>query len=87
MEEPKTPLITGVQNFVQVAKERAASPSSPWWDKVAYVAGPVAGGMSFVMTIDGIPKWTKYVLGFLIGCATYYVPKKFGTTTKSTAEK
>ena len=74
-------------NFVTVAKERYNSPSSPWWNKVGYIAGPMAGGMSFVMTIEGIPKWLKYTLGFLIGVATWYVPSKFGTTNKTTASK
>jgi hypothetical protein len=80
MEEPK-------QNFVEVAKERYNSEPSPWWTKVGYIAGPIAGGISFVMTIEGIPKWLKYALGFLIGMATWFVPAKFGTTSKRIADK
>jgi hypothetical protein len=73
--------------FIEVAKERYESPSSPWWNTVGYIAGPLASGMSFVMTIDGLPKWSRYIISFVIGFATWFVPTKFGTTNKTTANK
>jgi len=83
----KVSTIESKDTFVEIAKERYNSPASPWWTTVAYVAGPMASGMSFVMTIEGIPKWIKYSLGFLIGVATWFVPAKFSTSSKHISHK
>lgn len=91
MEDPKevtkTTIVEGVKDFIEVAKERKDSPSSPWWNKVGAMAGPTIGGVSYLMTIEGIPKWVRLTLGFVIGFLGYWVPTRFGTTNKTTAQK
>lgn len=91
MEDPKevtkTTIVENVKDFIEVAKERKDSPSSPWWNKVGVMAGPTIAGASYLMTVESIPKWVRITLGFVIGFLGYWVPAKFGTSNKTTAQK